>query len=90
MQLCHVMKPNKDVALIARMVWQLYLQGTQMVLQRLYNLLCYHVDIASNHCNPCAKSKKRMDDHQFARWYERHNPECYKTHGDMAGHNRQM
>ena len=37
MQLCHAMKPNKDVALLARMVWQLYLQGTQMVLQRLYN-----------------------------------------------------
>ena len=32
----------------------------------------YHVDIASNHCNPCAKSKKRIDDDQFARWYERH------------------
>ena len=27
-----------------------------------------HVDIASNHCNPCAKSKKRMDDDQFAIW----------------------
>ena len=40
MQLCHVMKPNKDVALQARMMWQLYLQGTQMVLQRLYMLSC--------------------------------------------------
>ena len=40
MQLCHVMKPNKDVALLARIMWQLYLQGTQMVLQRLYMLSC--------------------------------------------------
>ena len=40
MQLCHVMKPNKDVALLARMMWQLYLQGTQIVLQRLYMLSC--------------------------------------------------
>ena len=24
------MEPDKDVALLARMVWQLYLQGTQM------------------------------------------------------------
>ena len=82
------MKPNKDVALLARMVGQLYLQGTQMVLQRLYMLS--YIDIASNHCNPCAKSKKRMDDDQFARWYERHKPECYKTHDGRAGHNRQM
>ena len=51
---------------------------------------CYHVDIASNHCDPCATSKKRMDDDQFARWYERHLPECYKTHDGRAGHNRQM
>ena len=50
----------------------------------------YHIDIASNHCNPCAKSKKRMDDDQFARWYDRHKPECYKTHNGRAGHNRQM
>ncbi len=39
-QCSHVMKPNKDVALLARMVWQLYLQGTQMVLQMLYMLSC--------------------------------------------------
>ena len=48
------------------------------------------IDIASNHCNPRAKSRKRMDDDQFARWYERHKPECYKTHDGRAGHNRQM
>ena len=59
-----------------------------MVLQRLY--ICYHVDIASNHCNPCAKSKKRIDDYQFARGYEQHKPECYQTHDGRAGHNRQM
>ncbi len=40
MQLCHVMEPDKDVDLLAIMVWQLYLQGTQMVLQRLYILSC--------------------------------------------------
>ena len=39
MQLCHAMKPNKDVALLARMVLELYLQGNQMVLQRLYNYM---------------------------------------------------
>ena len=53
-------------------------------------VICYHVDIASNYCNPCAKSKKRMDGDQYARWYERHKPECYKTHDCRAGHNRQM
>ena len=88
MQLRHAMKPNKDVALLARMVWQLYLQGPRWSCKG--STICYHVDIASNHCNPCAKSKMRMDDDQFARWYERHKPECYKTHDGRAGHNRQM
>ena len=30
-----------------------------------------------------------MDD-QFARWYERHHPECSSHHDGSAGHNRQM
>ena len=28
-----------------------------------------------------------MDDDQFARWYDRHKPECYKTHDGRAGYN---
>ena len=81
MQLCHVMERGKDGALLARMVWQLYLQSTQMIIQRL----CHHVYIASNHCDACSKSKQRMYDDQFATWYERHKPACSAYHDGRAG-----
>ena len=30
-------------------------------------------------------SKKRMDADQFAKWYERHKPECSSHHDGRAG-----
>ena len=43
------------------------------------------VDISSNHCDACAKARKKYDADQFAAWYTKHEPACAKNHVGSAG-----
>ena len=43
------------------------------------------VDISSNHCDACAKARKKYDADQFAAWYTKHEPACAKNHEGSAG-----
>ena len=44
------MERDKDAALLARMMWLLYLHREPRWSYKGY--IWYHVDIANNHCNP--------------------------------------
>ena len=43
------------------------------------------IDVVSNHCDACAKSRKKLNDKRFAAWYVQHKGVCSKNHEGSAG-----
>lgn len=41
--------------------------------------------VLSNHCDGCAKMKKKLTEDEFERWFEGHEDVCEKNHNGSAG-----
>ena len=40
--------------------------------------------VLSNHCDACAKKRKKVNDVEFQRWFEQHEHRCEKNHDGSA------